>query len=566
MAAPASPLALLTPAAHPSAPPPALLPYQQRWIDDRARLKIGRKSRRIGLTWGEGADDVLDAAAAPEANGCNVFYISATEDMAREYIEACAMWARVFNVAAGEIEEGLFSDEGKNGIDRHIKTYEITFPASSHRVVALSSRPANLRGKQGKVVLDEAAFAPDLAGLIKAAMAMLMWGGRVVIISTYNGVENAFAQLIEEALAGKRGRLGKDLDVSVHTITFADAVADGLYRRVCLRKGIAWTQAGEDAWVAQVRAVYGDDAKEELDVIPAGGGGRYLGLALIAQRMVPAWSPTNPTGPALIRGRWDDSFAWLPEDVRRYAIEGWLRENVEPHLARLSPLQRHVWGMDFARSCDLSVIPIAAEDHDLTHRVRLVIELANCPHSSQIQIMVWITRRLPRWRGGASDATGNGEAVAEALAQEFGTEMVERVKMSAAWYAVNMPKMRGALQDGTLTDIPRDDNLRDDLRSIELVGGIPRVPHVNTASAAARAAAADEGGGKGGRRHGDFAVGLCLCEYAFGREAGEIDWTPAATSASRWHESGGGAGSHRMRLRAPDFADDIVTHSSGGGW
>src|SRR5690606_34574042 len=110
-------------------------------------------------------------------------YISATQDMALEYIEACAMWARVFNQAASEIGDGIFKDE-----DRDIKTYKIDFPNSGHRVVALSSRPTNLRGKQGVIVIDEAAFHNDLKAMIKAAMAMLLWGDKVRILSTHNSV------------------------------------------------------------------------------------------------------------------------------------------------------------------------------------------------------------------------------------------------------------------------------------------------------------------------------------------------------------------------------------------
>ena len=47
---------------HDDAPPPVLLPYQQAWIADEAALKIAEKSRRIGLTWAEAADDVLISA------------------------------------------------------------------------------------------------------------------------------------------------------------------------------------------------------------------------------------------------------------------------------------------------------------------------------------------------------------------------------------------------------------------------------------------------------------------------------------------------------------------------
>src|SRR3569832_697749 len=74
-----------------SGAPPVLLPYQQAWVAGNAQLKIAEKSRRIGLTWAEASDDVLIAAGA---GGSNCFYIGPTQDMALEYIEACAMWAK----------------------------------------------------------------------------------------------------------------------------------------------------------------------------------------------------------------------------------------------------------------------------------------------------------------------------------------------------------------------------------------------------------------------------------------------------------------------------------------
>lgn len=521
------------------APPAVLLPYQQAWIADDAVLKIAEKGRRVGLTWAEAADDVTIAARQdlPE----NVMYISATEDMGREYIEACAMWAKAFDYAAGQVGEGLYDDGG----GRSIKTFEVNFPATGHRIVALSSRPTNLRGKQGTVVIDEAAFHQDLAAMLKAALALLLWGSKVRVISTHDGVENAFAQLIEEVRAGKRG------SATVHRIAFRDAVAQGLYRRVCLRRGIAWSQAAEDAWVSQAYSFYGDDAAEELDVVPSSSGGKYLSLALISQRMVPAWSADHPDGPALVRGKWDDAFAYLAEDVRRYAIAAWLAEHVEPHLQRLDGDRRHVFGQDFARSSDLSVITVAAEQADMSHQVRLVIELGNCPFSSQQQILFCVINGLRRFRGGAMDATGNGAALAEAAAQRYGTEMIEQVKISAGWYLAHMPKLKAGLQDGTLHGIPRDDALRDDLRAIQLVQGVPMVPKVNTASAAARGQAA-EGGGKGQKRHGDFAVSLLMAEYAFHREAGEIAWQPVPGRRDAWDGDD------------DDFA--LFDSHSGGGW
>lgn len=462
--------------------PAALLKYQQDWIADTSELKIAEKSRRIGLTWAEAADNVLIASSE---GGSNVFYISATQDMAIEYIEACAMWAKHFDMAASEIEEGIFlDDDGKA-----IKTYKIDFPKSGKRIVALSSRPANLRGKQGVVVIDEAAFAPDLAGLIKAAMAMLMWGDRVRIISTHDGDDNPFNELIQEVRADKRGG-------TVHRITFAQAVADGLFRRVCLRKGVAWTQEAEDKWVAGVRKFYGDDSAEELDVIPAQGGGAFLPLALIEARMKP--------GVNIVRNKWPKDYALVPEPTRAREVAEWCREHLEPVLAELDDARVHGYGQDFARVGDLTVIAVLEEGSDTVKRVRLVIELARCPYKQQEQILKFVVDRLPRFRFGAHDANGNGGQIAEFAGDTFGHDRIEQVHLSEKFYIEQMPKFKSHLEDATLDNLPLDDQCRDDLRAIKKINGVPKIPKAKTQT----------GDGPKLQRHGDFAVALFLADYA----------------------------------------------------
>lgn len=462
--------------------PAALLPYQQRWIADDSPLKIAEKSRRIGLTWAEAADNVLIASSE---GGSNVFYISATQDMAIEYIEACAMWARHFDMAAGEIEEGIFLDDD----GREIKTYKIDFPKSGKRIVALSSRPANLRGKQGVVVIDEAAFAPDLEGLLKAAMAMLMWGDKVRIISTHNGDDNPFNELIQEVRSGKRGG-------AVHRISFADAVNDGLFRRVCLRKGVAWTQEAEDAWVAGVRKFYGDDSAEELDVIPAQGGGAYIPLALIEARMKP--------GVNIVRDKWPAEFALVPEPTRAREVAEWCREHLDPVLAELDKARVHGYGQDFARVGDLTVITVLEEGSDTVKRVRLVVELARCPYKQQEQILDYIVDRLPRFRFGAHDANGNGGQIAEHAADRYGHDRIEQVKLTEKFYLEQMPKLKAHLEDATLDGLPLDDQCRDDIRAIKKINGVPKIPKAKTQT----------GDGPKLQRHGDFAVSLLMADYA----------------------------------------------------
>jgi len=489
-------LQVKTSAADQAAPPPALMAYQQAWVKDESPFKLGEKSRRIGLTWAEAADNVLTAS---QESGSNVFYIGPTQDMATEYIEAAAMWARVFNYAAGEIEDGLFEDIDDQGNSKHIKSLTIRFPGSRKRIVALSSRPTNLRGKQGVIVIDEAAFGPDLKGLLKAAMAMLMWGDRVHVLSTHNGADNYFNELIQEVRAGKRKG-------SVHRITFDEAVAAGLYRRVCLRRGIAWTAEGEKQWVTDVRAYYGDDAEEELDVVPSQSGGAFLTMALIEARMF-ADTP-------LVRNRWTQEFGLKPEHERYLEVERWCAEELLPHLLALNPLLPHCFGEDFGRVSDLTVIAVGEEGDDLVKRVVLHVELSNCPFRQQEQILFYIVDHLPRFRAGDMDATGNGAALAEYAQDRYGTLRVEAVKITPLLYLEQMPRFKAALEDGTLTNIPRDRQVRDDLRALRVVHGIAQLPRAKT----------QLGDGEKLSRHGDSAIALFMLHRAMTRGAYAIEF------------------------------------------
>ncbi len=147
--------------------PMALLPYQQRWSRDRAQVKVIEKSRRIGMSWGEAADTALLAASQ---SGMNAFYIGYMKEMAQEFIKDCAEFAKAYSLAAGEISETeeVWTDGEEK---KSIFIYTLRF-SSGWRIEALSSAPRNLRGKQGRVILDEFAFHSDQKELLKAALAL----------------------------------------------------------------------------------------------------------------------------------------------------------------------------------------------------------------------------------------------------------------------------------------------------------------------------------------------------------------------------------------------------------
>ncbi len=231
------------------------MPYQQKWLSDKRQVKVIEKSRRVGISWAEAADSALQAAAR---DGQDTWYLGYNQDMAEEFILDVAFWARAYNLAVSETQEVVLKDESKD-----ILAYRVRF-ASGRRVTALSSRPSNLRGKQGRIIIDEAAFHESLDELLKAAIALVMWGGCVAIISSHNGVDNPFNQLVNEVRSGRK-------NYSLHRVTLFDAVEQGLYRRICLKQGETWTSVGERKWVEELLSLYGEDAQEELLCIPAKG-------------------------------------------------------------------------------------------------------------------------------------------------------------------------------------------------------------------------------------------------------------------------------------------------------
>lgn len=465
-------------------PGAVLMGYQQRWAADRSPLKVIEKSRRTGITWAEASDNVLTAASERTAGGQNVYYIAYNQDMTIEYIQACAMWARVFNYAAGEIEEGIW--ESEEAADKAIKTFTIKFP-SGFRIVALSSRPSNLRGRQGVIVIDEAAFHDQLKELLKAALAMLIWGGQVHVISTHNGDDNPFNELITDIRAGRRKG-------TVHRVDFQEAIADGLYQRVCMRLGKPWTPEEEATWKAGVYSFYGDGASEELDCIPSNGSGAWLSRALIESRM----SADTP----VLRWQCKAGFELLPDHIRTAEARDWLEAAMLPHLERLPADAVSFDGEDFGRSGDLSVHVPLIQHQNLVRRVPFTVELRNVPFQQQEQVCNFLLDRLPRFTGGAFDARGNGQYLAERAVQRYGATRIQQVMLTESWYREHMPPVKAALEDGNLQDLPKDADTLADLRAVQLVRGVPRVPDV-------RATGEDKG-----KRHGDAAVAVALAYYA----------------------------------------------------
>lgn len=483
--------------------PTVLLPYQQGLLiaTRENEVTVMEKSRRIGATWAVAADAVLRAGAQRSAGGSDVYYLGTTLDLAREFVDTSAMWARSFFGAALEVEEFLFTEEDP---EKAIKSFRITF-ASGFKIMGLSSAPRSLRGRQGFVVIDEAAFHDELAEVLKAALALLIWGGAVLIISTHNGTDNPFAELCEDCRAGRA-------PYKLLRTTFDEAVAEGLYQRVCVRLGKEWSAEAEAAWTARIRRIYRDNATEELDCIPHRGGGKYFPRTLLEGRAV-----ERP----ILRLTLPDAFVDLPEDVRVAEIDDWLREHLDPVLEALPTDLRSFFGEDFGRSGDLTILWPLLIAGDLSRQTPFLVELRNVPFTSQWQVVRHFGDGLPRFSGAAFDRGVNGAYLAEVSRQHWGPELVAELAINEAWYRDNMPPLKAAIEDGQL-ELVKDAEVIDDFRAIEMIRGVPRV--------------AEHTQGSEGQRHGDAAVACALALQASRElEGGPIRYAAAgyrvATSA-----------------------------------
>jgi len=499
-----------------------LMRHQAEWLEDESDLKLAEKGRRTGVTYAEALDDTLIAAKKRSAGGQNVFYIGDTKDKGREFIGYVAHFAKVVAHELAKIEEFLFEDRREDGSSSMISAYRVRF-ASGNRVEALSSRPENIRGLQGTVVIDEAAYHQDVRGVLDAVNALLIWGGKIRVISTHNGVLSPFNELIREAKAKKN-------PFSVHFIPFAKAVANGLYKRVCLITGKTWSAEAEEAWEKKIRGSYGPRTsamEQELDAIPAEAEGAALTRVQIERCM--------KKGIPVVRWSLPDSFKNLEEHVRKAEALAFCEKKLLPVLQQLNPNRPHYLGEDFARTGDVSAMMIGETDAILTRRVKLLLEMRNIPFDQQRDVLFYIGDRLPRLSGMALDANGNGAYLAEKAVQKYGGLAVE-VKASPEWYRVNSVPYVEAFADGTM-ELPMDEDVLRDHQALAYVNGVIKVPDDMRYK-----------GLDGQERHGDTAIAGVMFWHATTLGVAEYDYTPATpenADAGSWlfpEMQGGGRG------------------------
>jgi phage FluMu gp28-like protein len=401
------------------------LPYQRRWIEDGARLKLLEKSRQIGMSW-TSAYALVRRQAEPGTR-LDAWVASRDAVQARLFLDDCRKFARLLDHAARARGAAVLGEETGGASLRF---------ANGTRLHSLSSNPDAQAGKRGPRLLDEFALHPDPRQLYAIAYPGITWGGQLEILSTHRGAQNYFNQLVVEARHG-----GNPKNFSLHRVTLQDALEQGLLKklRAKLPADDPRRELDEAAYFDNVRASCADEESflQEYMCVPA-----------------------------------DETTAFLPWDLIA-ACEYGAGEYVPLNAAAGERALQNIGfggrgefflGVDVGRVHDLTVLWLFERVGGVC-LTREVLTLAQQPFAVQEELL-WERLARPGLRRACLDATGLGRQLAERAQQRFGARRVEAVTFTAAVKEELAYPLRAAFERRALR-IPAEKEIRADLRAIK---------------------------------------------------------------------------------------------------
>lgn len=441
------------------------LPFQERWIKDKSRLKLEEKSRQIGISW-----STAYAAAERTAMAGNKWdqWVSSRDDLqARLFIEDCKLWAKVLNLAAQDLGERVIDEKNK------ITAYVLEF-ASGKRIHSMSSNPDAQAGKRGGRILDEFALHPDPRKLWSIAYPGITWGGSMEIISTHRGSHNFFNQLIREVREG-----GNPKKISLHRVTLQDALDEGFLWK--LQKSLP------------------DD--HEVQTMDEAGYYDFIKTGCADEESFQQEYMCNPA---------DDDIAFLEYDLitkAHYAANTDWELDFDDIKARGGRLFA---GLDIGRKKDLTVLWVLELLGDVLY-TRKIVELKAMSKPDQEAILWPLLAKINR---SCFDYTGLGIGWGDDAKKKFGESKIELVTFSGRVKEELAYPVRGAMQDGKLR-MPYKPEIIADLRA---------VTKVTTLSGNIRFTAERSENG-----HSDRFWALALAIHAAQNPGGTIEWQPMKT-------------------------------------
>lgn len=462
---------------------------QQRWYDDKSRMKIAEKCRQVGFSWTDALDSLMETAGTGYPFDC---WVSSRDQIqAQLYGQDVEMWAKRVNVAAGAMGESVLEDgNGK-------KVSALRVPLANGRAIwSLSSNVDAQAGKRGTRKMDEFALNPDNRRLYAIGKPGTQWGGRVVIFSTHRGTANFFNELILEIR-----EKGNPKKFSHHRVTIIEAVNDGLL----IKLKQSWMRMNpddprleitEDEWLQTQRDECPDEEtwQQEYMCQPADDSTAFLSYDLLAT--------------CLLRGA--DNLRVTTEETRDQAgRKGKIRRLQTLTIEQIAALPFDLYiGVDIGRLHDLTTLWIAAKIGDVLTPVA-VLEM-ECVAFSRQEAELYPFLALPRMRRVCIDRTGIGRQFVERAQERFGLFRIEGIDFTPAAKEELAYPIRAAFEDRT-TRIPDDRQIIADHRAIK---------KEQTAGDNVRFAA-----DRGKNGHADRFWGHALCLHAAKRPAGGFSST-----------------------------------------
>lgn len=216
--------------------------------------------------------------------------------------------------------------------------------------------------------------------------------------------------------------------------------------------------------------------------------------------------------------RWacPQGFELLPDHIRTADCRDWLEASTAPLL--WLRCQRTPSTSTAKTSVAAATSPIHVpliQTQNLVRRVPSSWSCATCRF-----------RQQNKWRLPAGSAAHLCSAafsavlreLAEYAMQRYGASRIQQVMLSARLDTANyMPPVKAALEDGELVGLPKDADILADLRAVQIVKGVPRIPD-------SRSTGEDKG-----KRHGDAAVAVALAYFA----SREINKGPVTVKSRR---------------------------------
>lgn len=360
--------------------------HQREWFDDKSRLRVCCKARQIGMSTVL-ATEALHAAVYGETT----VIVSASQRQASELLRKAAHLLPLVTVAA------------EGAVIVHKQSAEAIELSTGGRVISLPAAAATVQGFTGHVVIDEAAWIPDIDAV---------WMGIVPTIST-----NDRFRLSVVSTPGPRA---------------------GMFHKL-------WNN-GDPAWSRHRTNIYeacAGGAPHDVDALRAAVADEATWRAAFECQFV------------------DEAHALLPYDLLLARVD----ESLSYHL-NVNSLSDHgtfYAGFDVGRKHDLSVLVVLER---VKNELRWcgAVELREAPFGEQFDLLTSIMDSYGVERL-AIDQSGLGMQLAEELTQKYAYR-VEPITMTAPVKESFASRILAAFQCGDVS-IPDHRPLIDDLHSMQ---------------------------------------------------------------------------------------------------